>query len=637
MPLVVLDRVSVAFGHLPLLGDATLRIERGERVSVVGRNGTGKSTLLRMVSGEQPPDAGSVWTEPGIRIARLDQDVPISTDRTVFEVVADALGELSDLVARYHHTAVQLTEDHTPALQRRTLEKLGRLQHDLERVDGWRIEQRVELVLSRLELPSDARVDTLSGGWRRRVLLARALVAEPEVLLLDEPTNHLDLDAIIWLETFLADYPGALVFVTHDRAFLQRVATRIVEIDRGRLTSWPGDYTTFLHKKSEWLANEAITQDKFDKRLAEEEAWLRQGVKARRTRNEGRVRALMAMREERAARREQPRAVRLQIESGRASGQMVLEVDGVTKAFGSKVVVGDFSARIMRRDRIGLIGPNGAGKTTLLRLLLGELAPDRGEVRRGANVEVAYYDQQREQLDPERTVFDTLGDGNDTVIVDGRSRHVNAYLRDFLFPAERAQSPVKALSGGERNRLLLARLFTRPANLLVLDEPTNDLDLETLELLEAQLVEWTGTLLLVSHDRAFLDNVVTSTFVFEGGGRVEEYLGGYADWLRQRAPLASAQEIVPSEHVGRAPGAPGVVATPPKKLSYRERRELDELPARIEALEAEQRALGTTIADPEFYRQPAAAITAALGRTQEIEQELRDLYSRWDALDSRLS
>jgi len=626
MPLVALDQVSVAFGHLPLLGDATFRIDRGERVSVLGRNGAGKSTLLRIISGEQTADAGTVWSEPGLRLARLDQDVPIATDRTVFDVVADALGDLSELVARYHHTAVEVAERSTPAL----LEKLGRLQHDLERADGWRIEQRVELVLSRLELPSDARVDTLSGGWRRRVLLARALAAEPDVLLLDEPTNHLDLDAVIWLETFLADYPGALVFVTHDRAFLQRVATRIVEIDRGRLTSWPGDYATFLRKKDEWLANEAIAQEKFDKRLAEEEVWLRQGVKARRTRNEGRVRALMAMREERAARRELPGTVRLQIERSRPSGQMVIEAEGVTKAFGSKEVVRDFSARIMRGDRIGLIGPNGSGKTTLLRLLLGELLPDAGEIRHGAGVEIAYYDQQREQLDPERTVFDTLGDGNDTVNVNGGSRHVNAYLRDFLFPAERAQSPVKALSGGERNRLLLARLFTRPANLLVLDEPTNDLDLETLELLEAQLAEWTGTLLLVSHDRAFLDNVVTSTIVFEGSGRVQEYLGGYADWVRQRTPVAPAKASA-SEPAERRPA----VRAAPKKLSYREQRELDELPARIEALEAEQRALGTAIADPEFYRQPAAAITAALDRTQAIERELLALYTRWEVLDSR--
>jgi ATP-binding cassette subfamily F protein uup len=643
MPLVALDQISAAFGHLPLLDHADLRIDRGERVCVVGRNGAGKSTLLRIISGEQPPDAGSRWTEPGLRLARLDQDVPISTERTVFEVVADALGELSELVARYHHTAVQIAEGSTPLLldpvdasrvereRSRTLDKLGRLQHELERADGWRIEQRVELVLSRLDLPADARVDTLSGGWRRRVLLAQALVAEPDVLLLDEPTNHLDLDAIIWLETFLAEYPGALVFVTHDRAFLQRVATRIVEIDRGRLTSWPGDYATFLRKKQEWLASEAVTRDKFDKRLAEEEAWLRQGVKARRTRNEGRVRALMAMREERAARRGQPGTVRLQIEAARSSGQMVLEADSVTKAYGPKEVVRDFSARIMRGDRVGLIGPNGAGKTTLLRLLLGELAPDRGVVRRGANVEIAYYDQQRAQLDPERTVFETLGDGNDTVTVDGRSRHVNAYLRDFLFPAERAQSPVKALSGGERNRLLLARLFTRPANLLVLDEPTNDLDLETLELFEAQLAEWPGTLLLVSHDRAFLDNVVTSTLVFEGAGRVEEYLGGYTDWLRQRAPPAAAPAAPPVE---RTPPPPRV-DTQPKKLSYKERRELDQLPGRIEALEAEQRALGATITGQDFYKQPAAEITAALDRTQKIEQELGTLYSRWDELESR--
>jgi ABC transport system ATP-binding/permease protein len=625
MPLVTLDQVSVAFGHLPLLGDAALRIDRGERVCVVGRNGAGKSTLLRIISGEQAADSGTVWTEPGLRVARLDQDVPMATGRTVFDVVADALGDLSELVARYHHTAVEVAEQSTPAL----LEKLGRLQHDLERADAWRIEQRVEFVLSRLELPADARVDTLSGGWRRRVLLARALAAEPDVLLLDEPTNHLDIDAIIWLETFLADYPGALVFVTHDRAFLQRVATRIVEIDRGRLTSWPGDYATFVRKKDEWLANEAIAQEKFDKRLAEEEAWLRQGVKARRTRDEGRVRALMAMREERAARREQPGTVRLAIESAGRSGQMVLEADNVSKTFGSKDVVRDFSARIMRGDRVGLIGPNGSGKTTLLRLLLGELSPERGEVRRGANVEAAYYDQQREQLDPERTVFDTLGEGNDTVTVNGRSRHVNAYLRDFLFPPERAQSPVKALSGGERNRLLLARLFTRAANLLVLDEPTNDLDLETLELLEAQLAEWTGTLLLVSHDRAFLDNVVTSTFVFEGSGRVQEYIGGYADWLRQRAALSGAPEAPPGKSIERAPRG----RTASTKLSYREQRELEELPARIEALETEQRMLTAAIADPEFYRQPAVSINAALERTQAIEQELLDLYTRWDALD----
>jgi len=632
MSLVALDGVTLAFGHEPLLDDVTLRIDRGERVSVLGRTGAGESTLLRILSGEQKPDTGSVSKEPGLSAARLEQDVPISTNRTVFDVVADGLGELSDLVAAYHRAAVQIADASTPVL----LERLGRLQHELEERDAWRIEQRVELVLSRLMLPSDVRVDTLSGGWKRRVLLARALVAQPDVLLLDEPTNHLDFDAIGWLEDFLTTYPGAVVFVTHDRAFLQRVATRIVEIDRGRLTSWPGDYATFRRKKDEWLANDAVRQEKFDKRLADEEAWLRRGVKARRTRDEGRVSALMAMRQERAARRAAVGSVRLRIERALASGQMVLDVDGVSKAFGGRPVVRRFSARVMRGDRIGLIGPNGAGKTTLLRLLLGELTPDQGEVRRGANVEVTYYDQQREQLDPDRTVFDTVGDGNDTVTVNGRSRHVNAYLHDFLFPPERAQSPVRALSGGERNRLLLARLFTRPANLLVLDEPTNDLDLDTLELLEAQLVDWPGTLLLVSHDRAFLDNIVSSTYVFEGDGLVQEYLGGYEDWRRQRdaaaaaAPVAAAISTPPPTDT-----RPSAVASATKRLSYLEQREFDALPARIEALEAEQRALGEAIADPAFYKESAASIAAALDRAQQIESELAALYRRWDALDSR--
>jgi ATP-binding cassette subfamily F protein uup len=630
VPLVRLDHVSLAFGHLPLLDDATLEIDRGERVSIVGRNGVGKSTLLRLISGEQAPDRGTVWSEPRLRLARLEQDVPIATSRTVFDVVADGLGDLSELVASYHHTAVEVAERATPAL----LEKLGRLQHELEERDAWRIEQHVEFVLSRLSLPSDVVVDTLSGGWKRRVLLARALVGAPDVLLLDEPTNHLDIDAIAWLETFLADFAGAVVFVTLDRAFLQRIATRIVDIDRGRLTSWPGDYRTFVEKRDEALANEAVRQEKFDKLLAREEAWLRQGVKARRTRDEGRVRALVAMREERAARREEAGSVRPRIERPSASGQIVIEADQLTKAFGDRMVVRDFSARILRGDRVGLIGPNGAGKTTLLRLLLGEIAPDAGEVRRAATVEITDYDQQREQLDPERTVFDTVGDGNDTVTVNGRQRHVNAYLRDFLFPLERAQSPVKALSGGERNRLLLARLFTRAANLIVLDEPTNDLDLETVELLEAQLAEWPGTILLVSHDRAFLDNVVTSTFVFEGGGVVREYVGGYADWLRQRT-VADVEPSRSQTTKGQKAPTPTAPASTPKKLTYMERRELEALPAQIEALEAEQRALTAKIADPDFYKERAPDIAAALDRVSQIDRELTDRYARWDALESR--
>ena len=604
MPLLSCDRVSIAFGHVPLLDEVALQIEPRERVSVIGRNGTGKSTLLKILNGDIAPDAGTVWRQPALRTARLDQDVPLSAHRSVFDVVA---------------------EGHT---------------HHLEADEAWLRDHHVDLVLNRLQLSPDTIVDTLSGGWRRRVLLARALVGQPDVLLLDEPTNHLDIDAITWLEDFLADYAGAVIFVTHDRAFLQRLATRIVELDRGRLTSWPGDYATYVRRKEEALANEAVRQEKFDKRLAEEEVWLRRGVKARRTRNEGRVKALLAMRAERAARRDVIGTVRLQqaVSDAQAaqSGRLVIEADRVSKSYPPVTVIRDFSARIMRGDRIGLIGPNGAGKTTLLRLLLGDLKPDSGEVRHGANVRIAYYDQQREQLDPERTVFDTVGEGNDTVTVGGQTRHVHGYLRDFLFSDERARSPVKALSGGERNRLLLARLFTRPANVLVLDEPTNDLDLETLELLEDELVVWPGTLLLVSHDRAFLDNVVTSTLVFEGDGRVQEYVGGYEDWLRQRSRGVRLQVDPDRPRRAKAP-ADGLLSAAPanKKLSYKEQRELDALPARIDALESEQRELNARIAGPDFYKESRDAIAAALARVDELSRELADAYTRWHALDTR--
>jgi ABC transport system ATP-binding/permease protein len=597
--LLTLDDVSIAYGHLPLLAGAALQVDARERIAVIGRNGTGKSTLLKIVSGELTPDGGRVWRAPGVRVARLEQDVPLSTSRPVFDVVADG------------HT-------HAPA------------------DDQWVREHHVDQILSRLNLDGEAIVDTLSGGWRRRVLLARALVGQPDLLLLDEPTNHLDIDAITWLEEFLAAYAGAVLFVTHDRAFLQRLATRIVELDRGRLTSWPGDYAAYCRRKEEALAGEAAEDERFDRKLAEEEAWVRQGIKARRTRNEGRVRALEKMRAERATRRERAGTVRLAAAVAGArtdpSGRTVFELDAVSKGYGGVPIVRDFSARIVRGDRIGIIGPNGAGKTTLLRLILGELAPDAGDVRRGANVQVAYYDQQREQLDPERTVFDTIGDGNDTVTVNGRTRHVHGYLRDFLFPADRARSPVKALSGGERNRLLLARLFTRPANVLVLDEPTNDLDVETLERLEAELADWPGTLLLVSHDRAFLDHVVTSTFVFEGGGRVEEYVGGYQDWLRQRAP-APDTPARPARPAARAPQAPAAAASP--KLSYKERRELDALPAAIDALEGEQRALHARVSAPAFYKESKGAIAEALARLEACGRELTDAYARWHDLDSR--
>jgi ATP-binding cassette subfamily F protein uup len=610
MPLVAFDHVSIAFGHLPLLDDVSMQIDARERVAIIGRNGSGKSTLLQIISGEVLPDGGTVWRQPALKIARLVQDVPLTASRPVFDVVAEGLQGLAG--------------------------------HDAEE---WRREHKVDLILSRLNLDGEAIVDTLSGGWRRRVLLARALVAEPDLLLLDEPTNHLDIDAITWLEEFLAAYGGAVAFVTHDRAFLQRLATRIVEIDRGQLTSWPGDYATFVRKKEEWLANEATAQEKFDKRLAQEEVWLRQGVKARRTRNEGRVRALMAMRTERAARRDVMATARLRVEPADASGRMVFEADQVRKQYGSRVVVGDFSTRIMRGDRVGLIGPNGAGKTTLLRLLLGEIDPDSGSIRRGTNVQIAYYDQQREQLDPDRTVYETVGEGRDTVTVNGQPRHVNGHLRDFLFPAERARSPVRSLSGGERNRLLLARLFTRPANVLVLDEPTNDLDLETLELLEAQLVEWTGTLLLVSHDRVFLDNVVTSTIVFEGGGDVVEYVGGYADWLRQRPVSRGSADLVETGGEKKTPSRSTAAvqsnaleqtsAATRRKLTYNEQRELSGLPLRIEALETEHARLEAAVGSSDFYKEGADAIAEALGRITEVEQALLDAYARIDELKER--
>jgi ABC transport system ATP-binding/permease protein len=632
VPLISLDSVSMAFGHLPLLDRASLLIEAGERVALIGRNGTGKSTLLQILSGELVPDAGTVWRAPGLRAARLAQDPALSRDDSVFDVVAEGLGELRDLVTAYHHAAVKVTEGPTDA----HLATLGRLQHDLEERDGWRVEQRVELVLSRLSLPADVSVQTLSGGWRRRVLLARALVAQPDLLLLDEPTNHLDIGAIEWLETFLSEYAGAIVFVTHDRAFLERLATRVVELDRGRLTSWTGDYATFVEKKDAWLANEALANEKFDKRLAQEETWLRRGVKARRTRDEGRVNRLVAMRAERAARRNTSGNVRLRVDVADRPGHVVFEAEGVSKSYSDAPVVRDFSSRILRGDRIGLIGPNGAGKTTLLRLLVGELAPDAGEVHRGTNVQVAYFDQQREQLDPERTVVDTVADGNDTVTIGGVTRHVHGYLEDFLFPPERARSAVKSLSGGERNRLLLARLLTRPANVLVMDEPTNDLDLETLELLEAQLVDFPGTLLIVSHDRRFLNNVVTSTLVFEGGGQVQEYVGGYDDWMLQRQNALALQ----TKPARPAADAAGTQASPPRqrektRLSYKEKLEFEGLPARIDALEGERAALEAKVAGSEFYREPADVIRSTLAHIETLSAELDAVYRRWDELDSR--
>jgi ATP-binding cassette subfamily F protein uup len=639
VPLLTLDSLSLAYGHLPLFENASLQIDAGERIALIGRNGTGKSSLLKVIAGEVPPDAGSIWRSPALRVSRLDQDVPLTGTRSVFEEVSSGLGELGTLVARYHDAAVRVS-DTSGAEHDRALEQLGALQHELEERDGWSLEQKVELVVSRLSLPANRAVGELSGGWRRRALLGKALVSQPDLLLLDEPTNHLDIDAIAWLEEHLQSFTGALLFVTHDRTFLSNLATRIVELDRGALTSWPGSYATYLQKKAAALENEARDLARLDKKLAQEEAWLRQGVKARRTRNEGRVKALIELRATRAAHREQPGAVRMGIEAADTPGKLVFEAKGVSKSLGGVPVIRHFTQRTVRGDRVGLIGPNGSGKTTLLRLLVGELEPDEGTVKQGARLEIAYYDQQREQLDPDATVADSVNDGNTTVSPGGQPRHIIGYLADFLFPRERALSPVKSLSGGERNRLLLARLFAKSANVLVLDEPTNDLDIETLELLEELVGNFDGTVLLVSHDRAFLDNIVTSTLAFEGDGRVREFVGGWEDYIRQsrgREVAAKPERAVASAAAPSPESAPAgdTAAREKRKRSYNEQREFDALPARVEALEAEQRALTAEMESGDFYKSGAERINAVMSRLSVVASELEGLLARWIELDDR--
>jgi ATP-binding cassette subfamily F protein uup len=631
MPLLRLDKVSLAFGHRPLLEEVDLELGRGERVCLVGRNGEGKSSLMRILCDEIVPDDGGLWVRPATRIAYLAQEVAHDSDDSVFDVVADGLPELGRLISEYHHTASALEQAHNPD----TLKRLADLQHELEAAGGWQLEQRVETVLSRLGLDGEATFQSLSGGWRRRVMLARALVCEPDVLLLDEPTNHLDIEAITWLEDFMAEFSGALLFISHDRAFVRRLATRIIELDRGQLSSWPGGYDDYLRRKEEQLEVEARHNAQFDRKLSQEEAWIRQGIKARRTRNEGRVRALKDLREQRRLRRDRIGKVKLRLQEGEFSGKLVFEAEDVNFAYDRHTVVRDFSVNNLRGDRVGIIGPNGAGKSTLIKLLLGELSPDSGRIRRGTRLQSAYFDQQRAQLNPQAAVMDSVGDGSRQVTINGRSRHVAGYLQEFLFPAERLQSPVSTLSGGERNRLLLARLFAQPANLLILDEPTNDLDVETLELLEELLMDYQGTLLLVSHDRAFLDNVVTSTLVFEGEGRIGEYIGGYSDWLRQRKGGKSAAAARPAKRT--MPVRTEQPAGKPRKLSYKDQRELDSLPARIETLEAEQAALQARVSDPGFYQQPGDDIAATLARLELLDDELRSSYVRWEELEALTS
>ncbi len=628
MALIKFDDVSLAFGHVALLDKVSLQIDPGERICLLGRNGTGKSTLMQILRGAVTPDDGSVWRQQNVRIAWLAQEVPADQTQSVFDVITAGLEGVGSLLAEYHHVVLSLEDDASPAV----LERLAELQGKLEAEDGWRLEQKVEDVISRLELPADKLLSELSGGLKRRVMLAQALVTEPDLLLLDEPTNHLDLAGIQWLEDFLLSWNGSVLFITHDRAFLQKLATRIVELDRGMINSWPGDYQNYLQKKEEALAIEADHNAKFDKRLAQEEVWIRQGIKARRTRNEGRVRALQTMRREYSERRKVQGKVSLNLETAERSGKLVVEVENASVGYDDSIIVRDFSTRIQRGDRIGIIGPNGAGKTTLLKLLLGELKPSQGTVQLGTKLEVAYFDQQRAVLDPQKTVMDNLNFGSDTVIINGREKHIISYLQDFLFPPQRVRSPVSSLSGGERNRLLLARLFTQPANLLVMDEPTNDLDVETLELLEELLSEYAGTLLLVSHDRAFLDNVVTRTLVFEGQGTVNDYVGGYDDWLRQRQQPGSPSSSSAKKNKAKAEKKPAIVSV--KKLSYKEQRELDGLPARLESLETEQNSLQAQIAAPEFYQQNKDEVAKTLAQLERVGNELEQCFARWETLES---
>ncbi|WP_225071147.1 ATP-binding cassette domain-containing protein [Desulfuromonas sp. CSMB_57] len=620
MALVSLRGVSLAFGGPPLLDDVHLQVEEGERVCLLGRNGSGKTTLLRLIGGELQPDSGQVDRRQGLRSALLSQDVPRDLVGSVTAAVLSGIGPTGALLLRYHRLMRQGGGAATDA-------EMLALHEQLDTLDGWKLEQQVEQVLSRLHLDGAADVTTFSGGIKRRILLARVLVTKPELLLLDEPTNHLDLDSIAWLEDFLVNSGQTLLFVTHDRSFLRAVATRIVEFDRGQVLSFPGNYESYLQRREEWLQAEERRWQRFDQKLAEEEAWIRQGVKARRTRNQGRLRALLQLREERRQRRERTGTARLQVQEAERSGRLVAELEEVSFAYGERPVVRDLSLTVLRGDRIGIIGPNGAGKTTLLRLLLGELTPQHGRVRHGTNLQVVYFDQLRDQLDPDLTVQQNLSGDQDTVLVAGRPRHVYGYLQDFLFTPDRARTPVRILSGGERNRLLLARLFTREANVLVLDEPTNDLDLETLELLEELLAGFTGTIFLVSHDRAFLDRVVTSTLVFEGDGRIAEYVGGYEDWLRQR-PSAAAEVPPPKPERSRPE------RHRPRKLSFAERQELIDLPARIETLEQQQAELHEQLADPEFYRSQGTTVSEARQRLEELERELASCFGRWEELES---
>lgn len=635
MSLLTLQNAQLAFGDAPLLDGIEFNILAGERVCIVGRNGAGKSTLMKVIAGELQLDDGRRQLLQGINIARLEQDPPqVDDDQTVFDYVAGGLAETGEILKKYHHQLEVVGQD----CSEKAMNELMRLQEQVEACDGWAFDTRINQSLTLLELNGDTRLNDLSGGWLRKVALARALTNDPEILLLDEPTNHLDIDAIAWLETFLLDFKGAIVFVSHDRAFIRKMATRIVDLDRGKLSSWPGNYDDYLVNKEEALRVEADQNALFDKRLAQEEAWIRQGVKARRTRNEGRVRALKELRVERSERRESVGKVNVTLDDVRRSGKIVFEAENLTFAYEDNLLLNNFSTLIQRGDKIALVGPNGCGKSTMIKLLLGKLEADSGTLKCGTKLEVAYFDQYREQLDPERTVMDNLAEGKQEVEVNGRSRHVLGYLQDFLFEPKRARTPVKALSGGEKNRLLLARLFLKPSNLLVLDEPTNDLDVETLELLEELLADYKGTLLLVSHDRDFIDNTATHCWLFEGQGKVSEFVGGYQDMQHQLSYRQAAPAKVETKSAAKADSKANNTADKPKaskKLPYKIQQELDGLPAKLEQLEQKIETLQSTVNAPDFFAKSEDVTQKALQQLADVESEFETAFSRWEELEAQ--
>jgi ATP-binding cassette subfamily F protein uup len=626
MALVSFQNVSLSFGGQPVLDQINLQIEAGERVCLIGRNGTGKTSLMRLLSREITPDKGRIVCQHGIRTARLGQEIPVELPGTVYEVVAGGLGSLMGLLANHHQLTARLTTEHTPAL----LDELASIENELAMNDGWNYQQKIETALSPLGISPDLLFADLSGGMKRRVLLARALACDPDLLLLDEPTNHLDIEAINWLQDFLLNSSMTILFVTHDRELLKAVATRILDLDRGTLDSWPGDYQNYLRRKEERYQNELNWQEKFDKKMAKEETWIRQGIKARRTRDQGRVRALLRMRQQYQERRQQLGQANMTITSAGLSGKLVAVLKNVSYGFSGQALLKDVSTTILRGDKVGIIGPNGCGKTTLLRLILGELTPTTGTIHLGTNLFPAFFDQQRLQFDEEKSVVDNLADGNEFVSINGQPRHVIGYLSDFLFAPDRCRSPVKILSGGERNRLLLAKIFAKPASILVLDEPTNDLDVETLELLEELLLDFKGTILLVSHDRAFLNNVATSTLVFEGHGVVGEYAGGYDDWIRQRQE--SRQQAQPTEKE-RKKNRPKTAGR--RKLNFNEQNELAALPGKIEAMEREQQELYKSMADPLLYQKSGKRVAIIKKRLDELEKDLPDAYTKWQDLEGR--